>query len=70
MVSFGLSPLFCILVLVVLDDKFLLYYLFLFFVLEVSVSSVCCVIDVIDVIFSEKLIIGENVDFLWVFVFV
>ena len=28
----------------------------------ISLSFVCCVIDVI---FSEKLLIGENVDFLW-----
>ena len=32
---------FCILVLVVLDGKFLLYYLFLFFVLEISVNFNC-----------------------------
>ena len=27
-------------------------------------------IDIVDVIFSKKLLIGKSVDFLWIFVFI
>ena len=45
----------------------LLIAMFVYSLFELEISVI---FYVIDVIFNEKLVIGENVGFLWIFVFI
>ena len=45
-------------------------HLYVEFYVELDINVCVVSFDLIDMIFDEKLLIGKNVDFLWIFVFI
>ena len=45
-------------------------HLYVEFYVELNINVGVVSFDLINMIFDEKLIIGESVDFLWIFVFI